>query len=338
MKPRLSRTTRTGIAKRVVIGVSAASATGRAYSARIVRSVDTLRPLGVGEILDAAIKAYSRNARTLITIAAIVGIPFELLSGVIQLSTVSAADQVGSFGVSTGNMTGSISNARLAGIVLTALIGFLVTLVVTAATVKAVGDAYLGESPSVGDSLRFALRRTRSLLWLYLLAGVGLTLAFVCLVLPAVWLGVAWGVATPALLIEDVRGTKALRRSFRLVRRRWWPAFGVQLMAIVIVSVASFVVSGLLTAIPLAVDGSSVALRVIASTVSSAFAVALVQPVEGAITTILYFDLRVRKEGLDVALLASRLGFPETGAAAAGPGAIDAGGVDDTDPFGRARE
>ena len=290
-----------------------------------------LRPLGVGEILDAAIKAYSKNARTLITIAAIVGIPFELLNGIIQLSTVSSADQVGSFGVSpSGGMDASISNAQLAGFVLTGLVGFLVTLVVTAATVKAVGDAYLGGTPSVGDSLRFALRRTRSLIWLYVVEGIALTFAFVLLVLPAVWLGVAWALATPALLIEDVRGAKALRRSFRLVRGRWWPVFGVQLMAILIVGVASLVVSGILTAIPLAIDGSSIPLRVIASTVSSAFAVALVQPVEGAITTILYFDLRVRKEGLDVELLATRLGFPEAGGAVETPDAFPS-----SDPFGR---
>ncbi len=290
-----------------------------------------LRPLGVGEILDAAIKAYSRNARTLITIAAIVGIPFELLNGVIQLSTASSADQVGSFGVSPGGSTSpTISHAQLAGFVLTTGVGFLVTLVVTAATVKAVGDAYLGGTPGVGDSLRFALRRTRSLIWLYLLEVIALTFALVFLVVPAVWLGVAWALATPALLIEDVRGTQALRRSFRLVRGRWWPVFGVEVMALVIVGVASLVVSGVLTAIPLAVDGSSVLLRVIASTVSSAFAVALVQPLEGAITTILYFDLRVRKEGLDVALLASRLGFPAAAAAPEKPEAFAA-----RDPFGR---
>jgi hypothetical protein len=288
-----------------------------------------LRPLGVGEILDVAIKAYARNARTLITIAAIVGVPFELLSGVIQLSVASSPDQVGSFGVSTGGMTGSVSRAQVAGLVVTGLIGFLVTLVVTAATVKAIGDAYLGREPSVRDSLLFAVRRTRSLLWLYLLEGVGLTFAFIALFVPGIWLWVAWSVATPVLLIEDVRGSRALRRSFRLVRRRWWPTFAVQVMALVIVGVASFVASGLLTAIPLAVDDSSVLLRVIASTLASAFAVALVQPVQGAITTILYFDLRVRKEGLDVALLASRLGFPEAADSPVGDR------LEPTDPFGR---
>ncbi len=282
---------------------------------RIVRemSATELRPLGVGEILDVAIKAFTRNARTLITIGAIVGVPFELLSGVIQLSTVSSADQVGG-SLTAGSGSGvDYSRARVAGVVLTLLIGLFVSLVLTAATVKAVSDAYLGNVPSVRDSILFALRRIRSLIWLYLLLGLGLAVAAIALVIPAIWLYVAWSVATPVLLLEDVRGTAALRRSFRLVRRRWWPAAGVLLMAFVIVSVAEFVIAGLLAVIPLAVDDSSILLAVMASTISSVLAAAAVKPIQSAITTILYFDLRVRKEGFDLSLLASRLGLPEPG-------------------------
>jgi hypothetical protein len=274
-----------------------------------------MRPLGVGEILDVAIKVFSKNARTLITIGAIVGVPLELLSGVVQLSTVSSADDVsGSFSPNldtTNSMGADFSRTRVAGLVVVVVIGLLVSLLLTAATVKAVSDAYLGRRPSVRDSLVFAVHRIGALMWLYLLLGIGVALAAIALVIPAIWLYVAWSVATPALLIEDIRGAAALRRSFRLVRRRWWPTFGVQFMAVLLVYVATVVVSGLLAAIPLIVDSSSVLLAVVSSTIASAAAAALVQPLQGAITTILYFDLRVRKEGFDLSLLASRLGLPE---------------------------
>jgi hypothetical protein len=274
-------------------------------------SATELRPLGVGEILDVAIKAYTANARTLIAIGAIVGVPFELLSGVIQLSTVSSADQVGGSLMAGSGGSVDYSRARIAGVVVTLLIGFFVSLVLTASTVKAVSDAYLGNVPNVRDSILFALRRIRSLIWLYFVLGVGLALAAIALVIPAIWLYVSWSVATPVLLLEDVRGTAALRRSFRLVRRRWWPAAGVLLMAFVIVGVAEFVIAGLLAVIPLAIDDSSVLLAVVASTISSVLVAAAVKPVQAAITTILYFDLRVRKEGFDLSLLAARLGLPE---------------------------
>lgn len=271
-----------------------------------------LRPLAVGEILDVAIKAYSGNARTLITIGAVVGIPFELLSGLIQLSTISSADQVsGVFTFQTGAATLDYTRARVAGAVVTALIGAVVTLVVTAATVKAVSDAYLGTAPSARDSLRFAARRIGSLLWLYVVLAIGLTLAFVALIGPGVWLYVAWSVATPVLLIEGLGGTAALRRSFRLVRGRWWPVAFTLLVAHLAVGVVSGLVLALLLIVPHTIDGSSILLAVIGSTVAGSVTVAVVQPVQSAIITILYFDLRVRQDGFDLALLAAGLGLPE---------------------------
>jgi hypothetical protein len=300
-----------------------------------------MRPLGVGEILDVAIKVYSKNARALITIGAIVGVPLELLSGIVQLSTVSSADDVSrSFNFDTTNMNNDFSRTRVAGLVVVVVIALLISLLLTAATVKAVSDAYLGRVPSVRDSLVFAVHRIRSLLWLYVLLGLGVALAAIALVIPAIWVYVAWSVATPVLLIEDVRGAAALRRSFRLVRGRWWPTFGVQLMGGLIVYVATIVVSGVLAALPLIIDSSSVLLAVVSSTIASAVAAALVQPVQGAITTVLYFDLRVRKEGFDLSLLASRLGLPEPevsrysppgGAGQTAWGELEAGG--ETPPY-----
>jgi hypothetical protein len=276
-----------------------------------VVSSTQLRPLGIGEILDVAIKAYSKNARTLITIGAIVGIPFELLSGLISLSTVSSADQInGFFKFQAGTTSLDYSRARVAGLVVTSVIGVIVTLVVTAAMVKAVSDAYLGNAPRVRDSLRFAARRIGSLFWLDLLLGIGLTVAFVALFLPLIWLYVAWSVATPVLLIEGLGGWSALRRSFRLVRGRWWSVAFTLAVAKLMLSVASGIVLSVFLIVPHAIDGSSVLLAVIGSTVASAVAVTLVQPLQSAIITVLYFDLRVRKDGFDLALLASGLGLP----------------------------
>jgi hypothetical protein len=299
-------------------------------------STPHLRPLAIGEILDVGIKAYAKNARVLITIGALVGVPLELLSGVIQLSTVSSADQIsGSFTASSEMPAADYSRARVAGLVLGILIGLVVTLLLTAATVQAVSDAYLGRVPSARESLRFAVRRVGALLWLYVLLGVGLTIAGVALFVPAIWLFVAWSVATPVLLIENVRGTAALRRSFRLVRRRWWPTAGVLAVAGIAVGIAGFVLEGLLVAIPALIAPDSVLVAVIASTIGSMLAVALVYPLQGTVITILYFDLRVRKEGFDLALLAAHLGLPEADVSPewlpAGP--TGPGGAGEAPPF-----
>jgi hypothetical protein len=277
-------------------------------------SSTALRPLGVGEILDVSIKAYSTNARTLITIGAIVGIPFELLNGLIQISTVSSSNQVGgSLVFHTGSTTVDYSRARVAGLVVTFVLGAVVTLVITAAMVKAISDAYLGGRPTVRDSLRFGARRVASLFWMYLLLGVGLTVALIAVVLPAIWLYVAWSVATPVLLVEGLRGSAALRRSFRLVRGRWWTVAFTLLIARLMVSIASGLVVAVFLVVPHVIDNSSVLLAVIGATIASCVATALVQPLQSAIVTVLYFDLRVRRDGFDLELLAAGVGLPAVG-------------------------
>jgi hypothetical protein len=80
-----------------------------------------------------------------------------------------------------------------------------------------------------------------------------------------------------------------------------------------------------------------VLLAVIASTIASSIVAALVHPLRGAITTILYFDLRVRKEAFDLALLAAGLGLPEPDLSAWPAGSpapsIRTGGGGEAPPF-----
>jgi hypothetical protein len=159
-----------------------------------------------------------------------------------------------------------------------------------------------------------------SLIWLvvlyYVLVGVGLLLC----IAPGVFVGVAWVVAIPALLTEGIRGRKALRRSYRLVKGRWWPSFGLAALALVFAGFISYAVQ-LLFFVPLLTDaGDSVPVVLVANTLASVTSSALSTPLIAAFATVLYFDLRVRKEGFDLALLAERIGVaPEPGGAGLAP-------------------
>jgi len=64
-----------------------------------------MRPRRVGEILDAAIKIYIRNARTLMGLTAVVVIPMRVLAGIVLLSTLPAGSDVpgGTFAVSSSS-------------------------------------------------------------------------------------------------------------------------------------------------------------------------------------------------------------------------------------------
>ena len=300
-----------------------------------------MRPLNFGEVLDVSIKIFTRNALALLKLVAIIIVPVQLLSALVLASTVpDSSDLSGSLfsptapGEVTPLSTEDIYRS-FAGTLVTIIIGFIGTSLATAATYKAVGDAYLGGKPAWRDSLRFGARRLHSVVWVTLLVtiitgfiafllilaivfaaavigdagGIILGILGVLGIIPLIiWLYFSWAVAVPAMLTEDVRGSKALRRSFQLVRKRWWFVFGVSLVA----SLVAGVISSILTAIPEAVLlgglGDSVLASLLLRGLAGSLAAILTTPFVSAVAVVLYFDLRVRKEGFDLQLLALNMG------------------------------
>jgi hypothetical protein len=272
----------------------------------------TMRPRRVGEILDASIKIYLRNARTLMGLAACVVIPLQVLSAVVLLSTVPSGSDVpgGTFSVSSNSNPGVNAGARLGAQATLVVIELIASTLVTAACTKAVSDAYLDHSPRAGESLRFALRRLPALVAVEFLTLLGLIVAFILLVIPGIWLYAAWAVAVPALLIERIGPFGALRRSRRLVKGRWWATAAVLLVATIMLSLITGAIEALLIGIESLPSQPSLFVAVLGTTVSGAVAGIITQPFRAATTTVLYYDLRVRREGYDLYLLADQLGLP----------------------------
>jgi hypothetical protein len=172
-----------------------------------------------------------------------------------------------------------------------------------------VSDTYVGTETDWRASLRFGFHRLGSLLWLTLLHGALLLLAFAACIVPGIWLYAAWSVAVPALLIEGTRGFKALGRSFNLVRGRWWPTAGTLLLANILAAAVSFGFG--LLALPFVFTGrDNEFVFDLANGIFGAVASVLTIPFVAAVVAVIYFDLRVRKEGFDLQLMAQRIGAP----------------------------
>jgi hypothetical protein len=271
-----------------------------------------LRPRGVGEILDAAIKIYIRNARTLMGLAATVVIPLQVLAGVVLLSTVSTGSNVPiGLTVSTNQTTTNAdAAARLGATGVLTLAELVGGWLIAAACVRAVSDAYVDHPTSFRSSLAFAVRRLPALAWMEIVMFFGLVLAFIALVIPGIWLYAAWAVAAPALLIEGLGPIKALRRSRRLVKGRWWATAGVLIVSTLMVSIIAGAFQAALVAIASLPSQPSVLLAVAVATISGTVSSIITEPFRAAIVTVLYYDLRVRHEGYDLHALAEQLGLP----------------------------
>lgn len=268
-----------------------------------------LRPLGVGEMLDVSIKVYTRNLWTFMGIVAIIYVPIGIIAilGFISLVPDGAVVRDGELYFPAGeSVTGF--NAFL---FLLIGLAFLGTLLSAGVGTKAVADAYLGRKPSAGESYSYVGRRFHSLIWLSLLLVVIIVLGTIALIVPGIYLAVSLSVAVPVLVVEGAKGTKALSRSFNLVQGRWWPTFAVILLGGILIPFVIRFALGFIFGLALEAQGTDdpsthLVLSQIVGTIGSIVSA----PIQVAVLTILYFDLRVRKEGFDLQLLTERIQGP----------------------------
>jgi len=283
-------------------------------------SVPHLRPLGVGEILDVGMKIAWRNAGTLVRAVVVVVLPVQVLSTIILISSLPddvQLDSSTSFDPTVEpGATLSVSDvaAFAAGAGASVLLSFLAGLLAAGACYRAIASAYLGERTGWRDSLRFAGRRVHSIIWVTILAAFVSLLGAIACILPGVYLWVAFSVAVPVLMTEGARGRRALGRSRRLVSGFWWRAFAIVLLGGILTGILGAAIGALAAGITSVGSGSSTLVFGVQEVFTGTVSDVLTTPLTAAFTTILYFDLRVRKEAFDLQLLADRLSVePPTG-------------------------
>jgi hypothetical protein len=149
-------------------------------------------------------------------------------------------------------------------------------------------------------------------------AVVGILLAIVlflgALVLAA-WLVPKLSLVPPALMIERLTLGRAIARSWTLTRGYFWRTLGIELLVAVIINTATSVVTAPLEIIFLAITGlfnqtgdhtTAIVISVVVGIVSVILIVvlgAVASVVQSATTGLLYIDLRIRKEALDLELI-----------------------------------
>ena len=253
-------------------------------------------PLEFAGILQAAMRQYRTRALTLWTIAAAVVIPVQLLTGILYYVSLPS-DVVAHHG---RLYTATVETTTPAGIVIAILVlSIIAGPFAIGALSRSLIDAYSGHATDWRASLRFAASRFTPLLWLSILTGLLVAVGFV-LIIPGVYLLVAWSVAVYALMFEGKAGFGALDRSHKLVKDRWWATFLPLLFGFVLVVALRFGLPALMNAIESGLHDNSVGLTVLLDGIATALAGILTYPVLAAIAAVIYVDLRARKEGFSV--------------------------------------
>jgi hypothetical protein len=252
-----------------------------------------MRPLGLADILDGSFRAIRRNPRaTLGPSAALAVLQVGLTAG-LQLAAYR-----------------SLNTVQL-DLVATLLISAVLSTVLTGMLTVVVTQDVLGVRSTVREMVTRMRGRIWALVGLALTVAVLETLALLPLLALGIWLWGLWAVAVPAMVVERATIRGALTRSQRLVAGLWWRVWGIRALGFLLagllglfvtvpfVLLASFVTdSGLL---PDASSGTPVVYLLIVS-VGAVLSATLTAPIRAGVDALLYLDLRMRREGLDIVM------------------------------------
>jgi hypothetical protein len=296
-----------------------------------------LRPMTLGEVLDRTFHLYKNNFWLF---AGITALPFSLL-----LIAEVAFAAVGSLGAkASANHAPVVSPGALGGLVgggaLVLILYFLMIGAAHAATVFAVSDLYLSRPVSIRGSLSRVGWKVFRVLALFfvigLIIGVGVliavTLGFVIgpafiflgillMFVPAIILFCRVAVAIPAAMLEDLGAVRALERSVYLTKGHVMQIFVIFLLVVVATYVAVLVLQMplliLMMASAAAHQAPSFGLQVLQQ-VAAFVSQVLVGPIGTIAFSLMYYNLRVRKEAFDIQhLMASMTSNPEPNAPSA---------------------
>ena len=288
-----------------------------------------LRPLTLGEILDGAVQTIRQNPKVMLGLSAVVNLVLSVVVVLLQIGTLRS--DFAALGGSSSADSATAGAADVVSSLVAALLQAVGTTILTGLLVIAVSDAVLGRRPGIGEVWQRARDRIWALLGVTVLvflaiagllalcvvpgivvlaaggaAAVGILLLVVGIIAAIVlvpWVVIRWLFAPPTVLLERTGVRASLGRSWRLVAGSWWRCFGIVLLAQLIASVLSGVLQVPFVLAGLAIrDAGSDTVAIILTVVGGAIARTLIAPFSASILALLYIDLRMRREGLDVTL------------------------------------
>lgn len=282
---------------------------------------DNLQPLSMTQLLDRAIRLYRSNFLIFVGIVALAQIPATAVN-MIGLWLAPAPETINMNPTSITEMwlqifesSGFVNNGWL-------WLGRIVTLLLvqlaTAAMTKAVAENYLGHKIGLFEAYQKIGRSGITLLiatFLGIFLMIGLAIWWI--IVPCIgWLSglgmlfflslVILPLVAPIIVLEHRSAGQAIQRAWDLGRRRFWWLIGFMLLLglfgqivvtgpalLSVFAVESIVGSGINT------TTSSLIQQVIMLLLRLIYL-----PLQLSCVTLLYFDIRVRTEGFDLAVLA----------------------------------
>ena len=295
--------------------MTAPSNNSPAESTQPVTEGRPLHEMGFADILDTTFSLYRSYFWLFVGIAATLHVPF----GIIEILIVSAFGQ----GDSVQVIVGLLSFVK----------GLVVHPMVMGALVFAVSQEYIGRKTTIGEAysrVKFWSILGASLLIMLAMVAMmtipitlstlvmvpairgtgnviltaGLMIVVGLFLLPVItYFVVRWSLFCQGIMVEDYRAVGSLRRSRELIKGSWWRVFGVEVVLFIMTSLVVWILGlGLGTFLDQIMGTERLMISIFETILSI-----IITPIWLIGVTLLYFDLRIRKEAFDIEMMARNI-------------------------------
>ncbi len=286
-----------------------------------------LRPYSFRELLERLFQIYRQNFLPFVGLVAVVQAPLTVITYLVDQNVQQGLSQnlqgLGSPGMDLSQINpadaqalfGPLFGGALLSLGVTLIAVFVQLVVMNCPLTYVASENYLGRPATLGQAFAALGKRLGTVIGGLLLFGLVVAGLFLVQIpiLFACGLGIgvivyvvtaAGALMVPVLLLERTSVTEGLRRSWTLGKSRLWPILGLTLGTAVASAALGLVVGLLIGALQDLVGTASAAgshSELLSLAVGIVIAV-LAGPIAPIGYTLLYYDARVRREGLDSAL------------------------------------
>jgi hypothetical protein len=171
----------------------------------------------------------------------------------------------------------------------------------TGAALKVIAEEYVGRHISAGAAFGFTLSRFRPLIIASILTGLVILFGLFLLIIPGIIWAISYSFVAQSVVLENLGASDSMDRSAALAYGHRWRIFGLSILIFIVWLILEIGVAilGLMFPSDSPTTGFNMTSALIH--VFADFAVGVIVASYGAICmTLMYFDLRVRKEGFDL--------------------------------------
>jgi hypothetical protein len=204
--------------------------------------VDFKQDREFGDVLNATFVFLKQNFKPLGKVLLIYASPFIIMTAIVYaFFNVSMYSNILGSGMNIFNMMGRVSGYAFLYIVL-ALTSYTIFNGLLYSYVKLYNERGFGNFEPI-DVWKLTLKNFFAILGSQIIFGIIVTVGFILLIIPGIYLAVSLSLLLVALIIEGKGFGEAFSRSILLTHKRWWWTFLLLLVIYIIILVINYIFS-----------------------------------------------------------------------------------------------